>query len=173
MAKVIVYKRPGNSIEILRGTLPRLSGETEDAYLMRIAEKTYPGRKYSITTLNHGWNKKKPLDAFDHTFRKSWTLNENGSITIDMRLAKKIWIDVIREYRDKALRTLDFEFMMALEQGDMDGAKDIGEIKNILRDLPKTVEKETFNSLSELKSFWPTILLPAPAFVTTGEENVK
>jgi hypothetical protein len=169
MSKVIVYKRPGNSIEVLRGTSKRLRGENEIEYLHRVANKTYPNRPFVIAEFQHGWNKKKPLDSFDSTFRTAWTLSNDGKITIDLIQAKEIWIDIIRKYRDKALRTLDIETMMALGQGDMDGVKEIEEIKQILRDVPKKVITENFQTLNELKSYWPVVLLPSPTFVLAGD----
>jgi hypothetical protein len=165
MAKVIVYKNSNNSIEVLRPGTRRKQKETEIAYLSRIAESTFPGRPYVITELTHGWNRKESLDAYDSLFRNCWTLDRNNNISIDLNSAKKIWIDIIRSYRNKALKTLDIEFMSTIADGDFDSAKEIEDIKKILRDLPKTIERTTFNSLNELKSYWPVVLLPAPKFV--------
>ena len=94
MAKVIVYKKPNNSIEILRPGCKRNPKETEFQYLSRVAEKTFPGRKYIITDLHHDWNKKEESHKFDSTFRNCWTIDKDGKIAIDLGSAKKIWINI-------------------------------------------------------------------------------
>jgi len=42
----------------------------------------------------------------------------------------------------------------------------------MLRDLPKEVRIEQYDTIHKLTSFWPTLLLPAPDFVGNVPEDI-
>lgn len=116
------------------------------------------------------------------TMRKGWRFNfdvvykefhiEIPYITYDVKVCQNIWLGLIRWYRDDALRKLDIEFNMVLETGDKEGVEEIGLIKNMLRDLPKEINIEQYDTFDKLISFWPTLLLPAPDWVAPKPPEV-
>ena len=109
------------------------------------------------------------------SMRKGWRFNFDVDydkfrvsvpfISYDINICQTIWVGLIRWYRNEALRKLDIEFNMVLEAADKEGVEEIGLIKNMLRDLPKTINIEQYDNIEKLMSFWPTLLLPAPDWV--------
>jgi hypothetical protein len=120
------------------------------------------------------WNLQ--CEMLNSGFRPAWRFNFQLNIHDEMRTAKyivydiplcqNIWLDIIRAYRNRSLRQLDIEFNMALEQNDTDGVEEIGLIKKMLRDLTSEIHIRQYDTYEKLTSFWPTILLPAPDFVS-------
>ena len=92
---------------------------------------------------------------------KPWT----DYFIYDIPTCQEIWLNIIRQYRDKSLLQLDQELMLALEEGDTDGVAEIGLIKKMLRDLPAEINIGQYDSYAKIVTFWPTLLLPAPDFV--------
>ena len=106
--------------------------------------------------------------------RSAWRINYDVDlnnpgikqlITYDIPTVQVMWMDLIRWYRNNALKQLDLEFNLALEQADQDGVEEIGLIKKMLRDLPDDIDMSQYDTYEKIVSFWPTILLPAPEFV--------
>jgi len=164
MAKSIVYKNVDGTLEILRGCISKKSHEGEIEYLTRIAKTTYGNRKFNIVDIPHSnliSNKKYPYDL---NFRKAWTV-ENNKLIVNLDKAKQIWKDIIRDYANKAILKLNEEIQLYLEQADLESIKELGEVKQILKNVHTTVDEIDFKSLDHLKSYWPTILFPAPDFV--------
>jgi hypothetical protein len=119
------------------------------------------------------------------SFRKGWRYNYDISpwdldvdpwhvnfITYDIGLCQETWVGVIKWYRNRALKQLDIEFNMSLEQSDTDGVEEIGHIKKMLRDLPQDINIKQYDTVPKLISFWPTLLLPAPDFVAPRPPEV-
>ena len=86
----------------------------------------------------------------------------------DIKVTQSIWGNIIRHYRNKALKELDLEFQIALEKNDTEGIEEIGVIRQMLRDLPHDMNIDQYDTVSKILSFWPTILLPAPDFVISA-----
>ncbi len=80
----------------------------------------------------------------------------------DVSSVKTVWLDLIRRYRNTALMFLDSE----LEgEGDSETVQEIEAVKQLLRDIPQDNTLNEFNTIDEVISFWPVLLLPAPDFV--------
>ena len=110
------------------------------------------------TGLRNAWRFNFEADYQDESFPVPY-------ITYDLKITRAIWSNIIRTYRNRALSQLDVEFQMALEKNEKDGIEEIGVIRQMLRDLPHDMNIEKFETVEQIVSFWPTILLPAPDFV--------
>ena len=76
---------------------------------------------------------------------------------------RKVWMSVIKKYRDRALEALDHEEEIARNDSDDQGVEEIGFIKQMLKDLPKEIDNlENLNTITDIVEFWPPILLPRP-----------
>ena len=78
------------------------------------------------------------------------------SIMINMDKARDIHLTVIRAARDDELVRLDTEYIRALEAGDTDSQAAIANMKQILRDIPQTIDL-SMGTPDELRSQWPEI----------------
>ena len=114
------------------------------------------------TGLRNAWRFNFEVDYKDHH-----TLNP--FIVYDVKVTQSVWSNIIRHYRNRALTELDLEFQVALENSDSEGIEEIGLIRQMLRDLPHDMNIEQYDTAAKIVSFWPTILLPAPDFVTSAE----
>jgi len=161
MGNVIVYKKEDGSVDILQPTVKRKKGVDEISFLKAVAELTFPGRKYIVTT--DDFLKRSGFNLIGE-FRSALILTDNG-LDFDMEKCKRIWVDKIRDHRDRQLRELDIEFMKAVEDGDTDGVKEIGDLKKILRNLPQDFLNMRFENIHQIKACWPDILQPIPSFV--------
>jgi hypothetical protein len=72
------------------------------------------------------------------------------------------FLEVFRRERTKKFIELDVEFMKALETSDTSTQTSIATIKNTLRDFPTTLTNDSFSSIDELRSLWPTNELDLP-----------
>lgn len=73
-------------------------------------------------------------------FFSSWLYNEQNPedpIDINVEKAHETWKEVWRSLRKPVLEALDVQFMIALENGDMESVKNIGQKKKELRDVTK------------------------------------
>lgn len=99
-------------------------------------------------------------DAADYTipaeraFRGAWEANaDTGVISVDMKAAKDIWRDKIRQARVEPLAALDTAYMRALEAG-----ADISAIvasKQALRDAPNDPAIDAATTPAELAEVQP------------------
>ena len=85
----------------------------------------------------------------------SWSLNKTKAL--------ENFLKVFREHRKEKFIQLDVEFMRALETYDTHAQHSITLQKNTLRDFPSTITLDSFSTLNELKSQWPTSSLDTPA----------
>ena len=76
------------------------------------------------------------------------------SIVVNMAKARVIHMDKIRAVRNKQLAGLDVPFMRAVETGDASELARIGSEKQVLRDIPQTLDLTT-DTPEELKAIWP------------------
>jgi len=142
-----------------------------DQFVRLEKEINFPTQDISSVLIH--WNRE--CEKLNQGFREGWRFNFNlylnqrtsdmKYITYDMNYCRAHWLQLIRLYRNSALRQLDIEFTMALEQSDSEAVEEIGLIKNLLRDLPKNIDMLQYDTYESLVTFWPTILLPAPDFV--------
>lgn len=80
-----------------------------------------------------------------------------------MKVAREVWMDRIREYREVAFEELDqLEDEARKEGSSEEDLKDVDTIKQMFRDIPTDVNLDQYTTLSELVKFWPSLLLPAP-----------
>jgi hypothetical protein len=84
------------------------------------------------------------------------------AVRINMVKARAIHMVEIRRVRNAQLAALDVPFMRAVESGDKDALADISQRKQVLRDIPETIDLST-DSPARLKSIWPAGLPPRAA----------
>lgn len=92
----------------------------------------------------------------DRYFREAWRLVDN-SIEICLEHAKEIHINNLRKVRDKRLKELDVEIVVAQEREDRDLVLDIILLRDKLRMMP---EDEAFNvdDVDSLRRVFPSYL---------------
>lgn len=112
-------------------------------------EEGYKNSKRSLGVKCASWRaiKKKDLPT-DRYFRKAWI--DNGKIEIDMNKAREVHMDKIRELRDEKLKELDIETLKG---------NDVQAQKQVLRDLPQTIDLSTATTPEELKAIMPSELI--------------
>lgn len=82
---------------------------------------------------------KKAVKLPPRMFRNAWT-DDGKKIGVDMKHARAIKTDRIREHRDEFLKALDIDYMRADEAGDNTAKASIASRKQMLRDLPEDVQ---------------------------------
>ena len=88
-----------------------------------------------------------------------------GADPSDIADVRAKWLNVIRKYRDEALKALDEEEEVAKKDNDEQGLEEIEVIKEMLRNLPQEIKHlEHLNSPNDVVDFWPAILLPKPSY---------
>lgn len=93
----------------------------------------------------------------DRSFRNAWThVLDTDTVDVDIDKAKEIHKDTLRALRKPILEKLDIEYMIALEQGNIELQAEIKENKQELRDV---TDLDMPNTPEELKDFIPEILL--------------
>ena len=75
-------------------------------------------------------------------------------VSVNMTRARAIHMDKIRLVRNKQLASLDVPFMRAVETGDASELARIASEKQVLRDIPQTLDLTT-DTPEELKAIWP------------------
>ena len=90
----------------------------------------------------------------DRTFRNAWEA-DSGSIKVNMDKARGIHMDRIRQARDQRLEALDKETVQALGKKDDAKLAEIEAQKQVLRDIPQTLDLSKAASPDELKIIWP------------------
>ena len=112
---------------------------TDEEKLTLLGERVSGGSPYRITESSN-----LPTDR---TYRGAWT-DSNPTDTVDINLdkAKDIHMQILRSERDEALRILDIETLKGI---------DVQSAKQILRDLPDTIDLTRVTTIEELSSIWP------------------
>lgn len=130
----IVYENLDTGIVVLIPAPQALQSMT----IEEIAAKDVPeGVEYKIIDAD-----KIPEDRY---FRDAWKLNEK-SVSVDLQKARKVKMANIRALRDKKLKELDIETMKG---------NDVQPQKQVLRDLPDTLDLTQITSVEALKEFVP------------------
>ena len=118
MSKVIIYQE-GDSVCVIypTGSVP----------IEEVAKKDVPeGALYKIVDAST-----LPADRY---FRNAWRFVQNR-VDVDIEAAKKVQRDVWRRMREPKLKSLDLEFMQALEAGNAVQQKKVTDAKKKLRDV--------------------------------------
>lgn len=112
-----------------------------DLSIEEIAQKDVPeGLEYRILD-------KLPSDK---DYRNAWVLNlETDAVEFDLEKAREIHMDKIREVRDAKLKILDIETLKGI---------DVQAEKQVLRDLPQTIDLSVAQTIEELKAIMPSEL---------------
>lgn len=84
----------------------------------------------------------------DRTFRNAWT----SDLTVDMPKAREIHRDHLRQMRAPLLATLDAEYLIADERGDLTAKIEIATKKQALRDVTADPTIEAARTPEELKA---------------------
>ena len=90
----------------------------------------------------------------DRIFRNAW---EHGGdkVNVNMNSAREIHLGRIRMARDKALALLDVETIKAAGKGDSEALAAVEAQKQVLRDIPQTIDLTKARTPEELKAIWP------------------
>lgn len=143
---VIIWKnQDAGSVAITYPIMDR--NETMEEFARKFIKPL--SRHYKIVTTDD-----LPANRF---FFNEWVYNEEmpeNPIEINVEKAHDHWKNVWRELRKPMLEKLDVEFMRALEDGDMELSRTIGQKKKLLRDitvqdLPVRVFGETVSEFSD------------------------
>lgn len=95
----------------------------------------------------------------DRTYRNA--LRHTGSeFAYDLEHAKGLHLALLRQARVGALEQLDREWMKAAGQKDQATADAVEAQRQVLRDLPQSVEIKAATTINELKASWPVELAP-------------
>ena len=151
--KQIVYKLEGGGIgQLIPNESHRLEDESEEAFAIRIADKTLPrDQPYKIMD--------NPINL-DEEFRTCWVWrgNKNPDLIIDLDKAKASWIEKWRIAREPLLQQLDIEYFKAAESNNEALQTEIALKKQELRDVTK-YDLSSVNNVAELKKVWPSTLV--------------
>jgi len=142
------------SIDRLPVKLDQLDPETytlepEAEWLERVFSKATPdGAEYADVSASE--------IPSDRTFRGAWIKNV-ATIEVDMPKARDIHMDRIRVDRDKKLAELDNEERLAVRNKHPlnKSMEDIQAEKNVLCDIPQTLNLTGAVTPNELKALWP------------------
>jgi predicted phosphoribosyltransferase len=79
-------------------------------------------------------------------------------IKVNLDKAKEIHKENLRLARSQEFKSLDIEFMRAVETGDSEKIAETSAKKQELRDITTAEEIVSASSVDELKSHWPDVL---------------
>lgn len=143
---VIIYKdRDDGSVSVMSASLG--PGQTVEEFITKYVK---PESKFYKVVV--------PGDLpRNNYFFDDWVYNENvpeNPVDINVGKAHERWKNVWRELRKPMMEKLDVEFMVALENGDMELSKAIGQKKKLLRDvtqqeLPPREPRESVSDFSD------------------------
>ena len=145
----IAYGRSDGGVDIVipasMNDLKKVLGDdlTEEAYLQFVWDRSVP-----VNAINPRWITDDEIPE-DTSFRDAWKHEENV-ISVNMDKAREIHMGRIRAVRNEKLAELDVQTMKGI---------DVQDKKQVLRDLPKTVDLTTAFTTDELKAIWPQELL--------------
>lgn len=146
--KVRVFKNEDGFVSIIHpARKSKKESETEDQWLARVFEKATPEGAIF-----------KDIDILsipnDRTFRGAWELT-GDVVSVNMPKARVIHMDRIRILRNKKLKDLDVDYIMALETSDQANMSEIAALKKILRDIPQAFDLSVAKTPEELKTLMP------------------
>ena len=155
MDHVIAYTAADGGLAIVRPVATPAAGETEAAFLSRLAAMVVPPEAREIQVL--------PASALpdDRLFRAAWRAGPSGGVVIDLACARALRLGQIRAARDRLLARLDGPMLRALEAGNQ---PDLARLqarlqarRQALRDLPALAGAAlaSLSNPADLAAFWP------------------
>lgn len=140
MTQRIVFKKEDGSVGVIIPTPEALRVMT----IEQIAEKDVPqGLEWRITSTAN--------IPSDRTFRAAWTDGlPTPTVDVDMDIARNIKMADIRKLRNEKLSELDIETLKG---------NDVQAEKQVLRDLPASIDLEQFTTPETLKEYTPPELV--------------
>jgi hypothetical protein len=149
MNKRIVYDNGGIHV-IIPCPQAQLTGESEDDFVNRVAKKDVPyGVPYKIINTSD-------IPA-DRSFREAWE-EKNRKISVNINKARTIHMNRLREMRKPIFEKLDVEAVRAMEDKDEEKLEEIKAKKQVLRDIPQTLDLSEVISPDVLKTIIPDAL---------------
>ena len=92
----------------------------------------------------------------DREFRNSWTIVKlTGKMSYDLDRARNIQLQRMRAQREPKLKTLDVEYLRALENIDLDKIDRIKREKAYLRNITENLKIKPLTSIEDVKVEWP------------------
>jgi len=149
--KVRAFENKDDGVSVIHpAPKSRRQDETEEQWLARIFDKATPeGAIFKDIDIS--------AIPDDRTFREAWELN-GDVISVNMPKARVIHMDRIRMLRNKKLKDLDVDYIMAMEASDQAKMDEIASLKSILRDIPQAFDLSVAETPEELKNMMPDIL---------------
>ena len=139
----IIYTRPDGGLSIVS---PAPGVEIE-----RILAKDIPTDAIGVKVVDES------VIPADRTFRGAWE-DSVGVVVVNMTKAKLLHMARIRQARDAKLAELDTESLLAIESDDKLKQKQITDLKQVLRDIPQTLDLGQAQTPEQLKALWPAEL---------------
>lgn len=146
----IVWRKPDGSLVITIPASPRRDGESDEAYLDRVAARvleTTPSMRDAERVRDIATADLLPIDR---TFRDAWAI-DGDAIAVDMSRAREIQKNRLRELRAPVLAALDVEMLRAIEARDTATQQRIAAQKQALRDVTTVAGIEAARTPEELK----------------------
>jgi len=154
MDHVIAYTAADGGLAIVRPVATPAAGETEAAFLSRLAAMVVPPEAREIQVL--------PASALpdDRLFRAAWRAGPSGGVVIDLACARALRLGQIRAARDRLLARLDGPMLRALEAGNQPDLARLQARRQALRDLPALAGAAlaSLGNPADLAAFWPNDL---------------
>ena len=158
--EIIVFELPDGSVRIFhcpaKGKRP---GEIKSVWLNRVFKKCvtdhaqYAGAVRIKDARRPDGN---PVVEFSgELFCDAWRHTGNGQLQVDMPEARNIKMDRIRGLRDVRLQDADGPTAREVEQNGPDKGAWFAH-KQVLRDMPATIDLDVISTPEELESFTPT-----------------
>jgi hypothetical protein len=156
MMKVLVFRETDGSLSIMTPLAPGRRNPGEPA--RPVTEERLKDLKIRIEKSNPdiefiGAIEKKELPR-GRNWRNQWRVVD-GKVSVDMPLARKEKMRQIREERDKRLATTDGPWLRAQETRDIKEQQELGEKRQVLRQIPQNTDLESIKTPEELEAFEP------------------
>lgn len=91
----------------------------------------------------------------------AWKL-DGDRVVLDMEAARAAHMAAIRQARNEALAALDIAWNRAMDADDMATARQIGQQRQRLRDIPQTFDMHAARTPAALRALWPEGLAARP-----------
>lgn len=156
--KQILFKLSDGSLAYCRPCAPVAEGETDQAYLDRVAEKTLADNQHDplwqgATRVADVDPDVIPTDQESWKYREAWDwVTDKPEIDIDMTKARAIKRGHLRQERAVRFQKLDIDYLRADEAGDAQTKKRLQQRKQALRDAPADPRIEKAASLTDLEA---------------------
>lgn len=156
MTKRIVWQSPDGSLRITVPVEPPLEGESESAYLDRIALRTLNAVPSLADCV-----RLPDVDASElpsRRFRSCWRPNVRRSVAVDVPLARAQLLAEVRAERNVRLLASDADKQRLDDLGTPQQKQQLAAYRQALRDLPTSVQQdlEALTDSTALERYAPT-----------------